>query len=66
MIGGTVLPLPFMVMKHQCLEKVIRNTKAGIIITADSGGKNGSPVNVFGSEAVFYKFSYAGFLCDPV
>jgi len=26
----------------------------------------GSPVNVFGSEAVFYKFSYAGFLCDPV
>ncbi len=25
----------------------------------------GSPVNVFGQTAIFYKFPYAGFLCDP-
>ncbi len=26
---------------------------------------DGRAVDVFGTPAVFYKFSYAGFLCDP-
>ncbi len=28
------------------------------------GKANGTPVNIFGSEALLYKFSFAGFLCD--
>ena len=31
----------------------------------NDGKVEGSNVNIFGKEAVLYKFPYAGFLCEP-
>lgn len=46
-------------VKNDLIEKLIE----GAQLIKDKKVE-GSPVNVFGNQAVFYKFSYAGFLCD--
>ena len=46
-------------VKNDLIEKLIE----GAQLIKDQKVE-GNPVNVFGSRAVFYKFSYAGFLCD--
>lgn len=47
-------------VKNDLIEKVIEGAQ---LIKA--GKVEGSHVNIFGKEAVLYKFPYAGFLCDP-
>lgn len=46
-------------VKNDLVEKLIE----GAQLIRDKKTE-GNPVNVFGNEVVFYKFPYAGFLCD--
>ena len=47
-------------VKNDLIGKLIEGAKL-----IKSGAAEGKKVDVFGTPAMFYKFSYAGFLCDP-
>ena len=47
-------------VKNDLIGKLIEGAKL-----IKSGAVEGKKVDVFGTPAMFYKFPYAGFLCDP-
>ncbi len=47
-------------VKNELIEKLIEGAQL-----INDGKVDGRVVEVFGTSAVFYKFPYAGFLCDP-
>jgi hypothetical protein len=47
-------------VKNDLIEKLIEGAQL-----IKDGRMEGKDVEVFGTDAVFYKFPYAGFLCDP-
>ncbi|MCR5649549.1 MAG: MBL fold metallo-hydrolase [Lachnospiraceae bacterium] len=46
-------------VKNDLIEKLIEGA-----MRIKAGKEEGTPVDVFGKSALFYKFPYAGFLCD--